>query len=131
MLRATAAYEKFWPLMVSSALCRLLRNRVSAQQAREKKKLLLAQLEARVADLESRNASLDEEAAALVQVRFLYGSDLFIVTGSEPLLQSRGAWVMVIAEGMLCEILILVSIRRWGCLQEARLRLSKVTTPLV
>ncbi|GAQ82042.1 Basic region leucin zipper containing protein [Klebsormidium nitens] len=46
---------------------RLLRNRVSAQQAREKKKLLLAQLEARVADLESRNASLDEEAAALVQ----------------------------------------------------------------
>lgn len=47
---------------------RLLRNRVSAQQAREKKKILLAQLEAKVADLESRNASLDEEAAMLVQV---------------------------------------------------------------
>jgi BMFP domain-containing protein YqiC len=41
---------------------------VSAQQAREKKKQLLAQLEAKVADLESRNASLDEEANALVQV---------------------------------------------------------------
>jgi exonuclease VII small subunit len=41
---------------------------VSAQQAREKKKQFLAQLEAKVADLESRNASLDEEANALVQV---------------------------------------------------------------
>ncbi|CAK9178761.1 unnamed protein product, partial [Ilex paraguariensis] len=39
---------------------RLLRNRVSAQQARERKKVYLTELEARVEDLEKKNSELEE-----------------------------------------------------------------------
>lgn len=44
---------------------RLLRNRVSAQQARERKKAYLSELEVRVKDLEKKNAELDERLSTL------------------------------------------------------------------
>lgn len=44
---------------------RLLRNRVSAQQARERKKAYLSDLETRVKDLEKRNSELDERLSTL------------------------------------------------------------------
>lgn len=44
---------------------RLLRNRVSAQQARERKKAYLSELEVRVNDLEKRNSELEERLSTL------------------------------------------------------------------
>ena len=44
---------------------RLLRNRVSAQQARERKKAHLSELEVRVKDLEKRNSELEERLSTL------------------------------------------------------------------
>jgi uncharacterized coiled-coil DUF342 family protein len=44
---------------------RLLRNRVSAQQARERKKAYLNDLEARVKELEKKNSELDERVSTL------------------------------------------------------------------
>ncbi|RZS17219.1 hypothetical protein BHM03_00049335, partial [Ensete ventricosum] len=44
---------------------RLLRNRVSAQQARERKKAYLNDLEAMVKDLEGRNSELEERMSTL------------------------------------------------------------------
>ncbi|CAL9090537.1 unnamed protein product [Musa acuminata var. zebrina] len=44
---------------------RLLRNRVSAQQARERKKAYLTDLEAKVKDLEARNSQLEERMSTL------------------------------------------------------------------
>ncbi|KAL8151065.1 hypothetical protein V2J09_020873 [Rumex salicifolius] len=49
----------------SKRLKRLLRNRVSAQQARERKKAYLVELEARLKDLEKRNFELDERLSTL------------------------------------------------------------------
>ncbi|URE48726.1 NADH pyrophosphatase zinc ribbon domain [Musa troglodytarum] len=46
-------------------LKRLLRNRVSAQQARERKKAYLNDLEAKVKDLESKNSELEERLSTL------------------------------------------------------------------
>uniref|UniRef100_A0A2P2K8I9 Transcription factor HY5 n=2 Tax=Rhizophora mucronata TaxID=61149 RepID=A0A2P2K8I9_RHIMU len=46
-------------------LKRLLRNRVSAQQARERKKAYLNELETRVKDLEKRNSELEERLSTL------------------------------------------------------------------
>ncbi|KAL6602948.1 hypothetical protein ACP70R_043309 [Stipagrostis hirtigluma subsp. patula] len=46
-------------------LKRLLRNRVSAQQARERKKAYLSELEVRVKDLERRNSELEERVSTL------------------------------------------------------------------
>ncbi|KAG6514440.1 hypothetical protein ZIOFF_024799 [Zingiber officinale] len=46
-------------------LKRLLRNRVSAQQARERKKAYLTDLEAKVKDLEARNSELEERMSTL------------------------------------------------------------------
>ncbi|CAD6339090.1 unnamed protein product [Miscanthus lutarioriparius] len=46
-------------------LKRLLRNRVSAQQARERKKAYLSELEVRVKDLEERNSELEERLSTL------------------------------------------------------------------
>ncbi|THF94948.1 hypothetical protein TEA_010828 [Camellia sinensis var. sinensis] len=46
-------------------LKRLLRNRVSAQQARERKKAYLTELEGRVKDLEKKNSELDERVSTL------------------------------------------------------------------
>lgn len=46
-------------------LLRLLRNRVSAQQARERKKAYLTDLEVRVKELETKNAELDERLSTL------------------------------------------------------------------
>ncbi|KAJ8751799.1 hypothetical protein K2173_025987 [Erythroxylum novogranatense] len=46
-------------------LKRLLRNRVSAQQARERKKAYLNELETRVKELEKRNSELDERLSTL------------------------------------------------------------------
>jgi predicted nuclease with TOPRIM domain len=43
----------------------LLRNRVSAQQARERKKAYLGELEVRVKDLEKRNSELEERLSTL------------------------------------------------------------------
>eukprot|EP00250_Pteridium_aquilinum_P016095 c22937_g1_i1 orf=690-1217(-) len=46
---------------------RLLRNRVSAQQARERKKAYLSELETRTKELEQRNAELEEKVSTLQQ----------------------------------------------------------------
>lgn len=46
-------------------LKRLLRNRVSAQQARERKKAYLNELETRVKDLEKKNSELGERLSTL------------------------------------------------------------------
>ncbi|KAK3130762.1 hypothetical protein QOZ80_6BG0497750 [Eleusine coracana subsp. coracana] len=46
-------------------LKRLLRNRVSAQQARERKKAYLSELEVKVKDLEKRNSELEERLSTL------------------------------------------------------------------
>ncbi|GFQ04917.1 transcription factor hy5, partial [Phtheirospermum japonicum] len=46
-------------------LKRLLRNRVSAQQARERKKAYMVDLEARVKELETKNSELEERASTL------------------------------------------------------------------
>ncbi|PAN23439.1 hypothetical protein PAHAL_4G091000 [Panicum hallii] len=46
-------------------LKRLLRNRVSAQQARERKKAYLSELEVRVKDLEKRSSELEERLSTL------------------------------------------------------------------
>ncbi|CAL9182915.1 unnamed protein product [Musa hybrid cultivar] len=46
-------------------LKRLLRNRVSAQQARERKKAYLNDLEAKAKDLEARNTELEERLSTL------------------------------------------------------------------
>ncbi|RAL52842.1 hypothetical protein DM860_007610 [Cuscuta australis] len=46
-------------------LKRLLRNRVSAQQARERKKAYLIDLEVRVKELETKNAELEERVSTL------------------------------------------------------------------
>ncbi|XP_062227666.1 transcription factor HY5-like [Phragmites australis] len=46
-------------------LKRLLRNRVSAQQARERKKAYMSELEVRVKDLEKRNSELEQRLSTL------------------------------------------------------------------
>lgn len=46
---------------------RLLRNRVSAQQARERKKAYVTDLEARMKEIEQRNAELEEKVSTLQQ----------------------------------------------------------------
>ncbi|KAL5208808.1 hypothetical protein ABZP36_033243 [Zizania latifolia] len=46
-------------------LKRLLRNRVSAQQARERKKAYLSDLEVKVKDLEKKNSELEERFSTL------------------------------------------------------------------
>ncbi|XP_075653387.1 transcription factor HY5 [Castanea sativa] len=47
-------------------LKRLLRNRVSAQQARERKKVYVTDLESRAKDLQDRNSKLEEKISTLV-----------------------------------------------------------------
>lgn len=54
----------FWFFWVAK-LNRLLRNRVSAQQARERKKAYLSDLEVRVKDLEQKNSELEERLSTL------------------------------------------------------------------
>ncbi|XP_010525968.1 PREDICTED: transcription factor HY5-like [Tarenaya hassleriana] len=49
----------------SKRLKRLLRNRVSAQQARERKKAYMNELEKRVKDLETKNSELEERLSTL------------------------------------------------------------------
>ncbi|XP_064972800.1 transcription factor HY5-like isoform X2 [Musa acuminata AAA Group] len=46
-------------------LKRLLRNRVSAQQARERKKAYLNDLEAKLKDLETKNSELEERISTM------------------------------------------------------------------
>jgi len=45
---------------------RLLRNRVSAQQARERKKVYVNDLESRAVDLEEKNTNLEEQISTLI-----------------------------------------------------------------
>lgn len=52
-------------------LKRLLRNRVSAQQARERKKVYLTDLEIRGRDLEQHNAELEEKVSTLQRENFM------------------------------------------------------------
>lgn len=51
--------------LISVAVFRLLRNRVSAQQARERKKAYLSDLEVRSKELEHRTAELEERVSTL------------------------------------------------------------------
>lgn len=48
-----------------SSEIRLLRNRVSAQQARERKKAYLLELEVRVKELEKKNSEVEERLSTL------------------------------------------------------------------
>lgn len=52
-------------------LKRLLRNRVSAQQARERKKVYMSDLEVRSQELERRNAELEEKLSTLQRENFM------------------------------------------------------------
>ncbi|CAI7770665.1 unnamed protein product [Closterium sp. NIES-53] len=52
-------------------LRRLLRNRVSAQQARERRKQYLSELEGRVSQLDQRNAELKETLSTLQRENFM------------------------------------------------------------
>lgn len=52
-------------LVVHKCVKRLLRNRVSAQQARERKKAYLTDLETRVKELERKNSELEERLSTL------------------------------------------------------------------
>lgn len=45
---------------------RLLRNRVSAQQARERKKVYVNDLESRAKELQDKNAVLEEQISTLI-----------------------------------------------------------------
>lgn len=63
---------------------RLLRNRVSAQQARERKKAYLLELEVRVKELEKKNSEVEERLSTLQNenqmlrhVRFLFSLPFF------------------------------------------------------
>lgn len=54
-------------LMIKLVLeSRLLRNRVSAQQARERKKVYVNDLESRAQELQDRNSKLEEKISTLV-----------------------------------------------------------------
>lgn len=65
-LRVHIVKGKFGILICfSSSNFRLLRNRVSAQQARERKKAYLNELEVKVKELESRNSELEERLSTL------------------------------------------------------------------
>uniref|UniRef100_A0A7N2LXB3 Transcription factor HY5 n=1 Tax=Quercus lobata TaxID=97700 RepID=A0A7N2LXB3_QUELO len=59
-----------WPKLVAYGwdllLQLLLRNRVSAQQARERKKVYVTDLESRAKDLQDRNSKLEEKISTLV-----------------------------------------------------------------
>lgn len=59
---------------------RLLRNRVSAQQARERKKAYLIDLEARVKELETKNAELEERLSTLQNENQMLRHVNFLVT---------------------------------------------------
>lgn len=51
--------------MTSSVCSRLLRNRVSAQQARERKKVYVNDLESRAKELQEINTKLEEKISTL------------------------------------------------------------------
>lgn len=51
--------------------CRLLRNRVSAQQARERKKAYLSDLEVRSKELQQRNEELEEKVSTLQRENYM------------------------------------------------------------
>ncbi|KAI5061511.1 hypothetical protein GOP47_0024016 [Adiantum capillus-veneris] len=51
----------------NSRMKRLLRNRVSAQQARERKKAYLTDLETRIKEIEHQHAELEEKVSTLQQ----------------------------------------------------------------
>ncbi|XP_042391888.1 transcription factor HY5-like [Zingiber officinale] len=63
-------------------LKRLLRNRVSAQQARERKKAYVSELEAKVKDLENRNSELEERLSTLQNENNMLRQILKNTTGS-------------------------------------------------
>ncbi|KAL5975792.1 Transcription factor hy5 [Asimina triloba] len=63
-------------------LKRLLRNRVSAQQARERKKAYLNELEAKVKDLETKNSELEERLSTLQKENQMlrHGTNVVIIS---------------------------------------------------
>ena len=54
-------------LELNKSWYRLLRNRVSAQQARERKKAYVSELELKMKELEQKNAVLEEKVSTLQQ----------------------------------------------------------------
>lgn len=66
IINGSHGQRQIWNLNLSfSSNFRLLRNRVSAQQARERKKAYLNELEVKVKELESRNSELEERLSTL------------------------------------------------------------------
>ncbi|KAF8364980.1 hypothetical protein HHK36_021481 [Tetracentron sinense] len=63
-------------------LKRLLRNRVSAQQARERKKAYLGELEVKVKELENKNSELEERLSTLQNENQMLRHILKNATGS-------------------------------------------------
>ena len=68
-----------------AALRRLLRNRVSAQQARERKKAYVSDVEARAKEMEERCAALTARVAALERENGVLRSVLKSTTMGEPM----------------------------------------------
>lgn len=62
---AAELLEEHHTNLITVVAVRLLRNRVSAQQARERKKAYLSDLEVRSKELEHRNAELEERVSTL------------------------------------------------------------------
>lgn len=62
---AAELLEEYHTNLITVVAVRLLRNRVSAQQARERKKAYLSDLEVRSKELEHRNAELEERVSTL------------------------------------------------------------------
>ena len=68
---------------------RLLRNRVSAQQARERKKAYLSDLEVRSKELEHRNAELEERVSTLQRENQMLRQVYIVVTTKQHLFVSN------------------------------------------
>ncbi|KAL8157851.1 hypothetical protein AgCh_002533 [Apium graveolens] len=61
-------------------LKRLLRNRVSAQQARERKKVYVSDLESRATELQDRNSKLEEKISTLINENTMLRKVLIITS---------------------------------------------------
>lgn len=75
--------------LITVVAVRLLRNRVSAQQARERKKAYLSDLEVRSKELEHRNAELEERVSTLQRENQMLRQVHIVVTTKQHLFVSN------------------------------------------